>query len=319
MRRFAPWGVLAALLAAPVQAQNPYEALQAPPTGLTVCPGGLCQPAALGGFFRALDATEQGERTRPVHIVQLGDSHTAGDRIPGALRARLQARFGSAGRGVVAPGLPYAGYGPLQLQVQAQDWSISTAPLTPASGVSSAGIGLAGVTRPAYGPAPRLSLTLDPGAEAQVVTLCGRGGPNAGGFRLDADGAGQTVDLSTTASGPACRRLRLDRAATRLELTPLSSDAQLYDIETETGRPGVIVSSLGVVGATLRDLATRDESIAALELAVWRPSLIVVAFGTNEGFDPGFDPVSYTASLRTQIDRLRRLSPQASLLILGAP
>lgn len=319
MRRLAPWGVLAALFAVPAQAQVPYEALQAPAPGVAICPGGLCQPTALNGFFRALEATEQGERLRPVHIVQLGDSHTAGDRIPGALRARLQARFGSAGRGVVAPGVPYPGYGPLQVQVQAQDWSIATAPLTPPSGVTTAEIGLTGVTRPAYGATPRLSLTLDPGAEVQVVTLCGRGGPNAGGFLLDADGAGQVVELSTAASGPACRRLRLDRAATRLDLTPLSMDAQLYDIETETGRPGVIVSSLGVVGATLRDLAAREEAIASLELAVWRPSLIVVAFGTNEGFDPGFDPVFYAVSLRAQIDRLRRLSPQASLLILGAP
>lgn len=319
-RRLALCGVLATVaFAVRSQAQVPYEALQAPAPGRSACPGGLCQPSALDGFFHALAATEEGERSRPVHILQLGDSHTAGDRIPGALRARLQARFGSAGRGVVAPGVPYAGYGPLQLQVQATDWSIATAPLTPASGLTTAEVGLAGVTRPAYGPAPRLSMTLDPGAEAQVVTLCGRGGPDAAGFVLDADGQSQTVDLSTTAAGPACRRLRLDRAATRLDLTPQSPAAQLYDIETETGRPGVIVSSLGVVGASLRDLAARDESIAALELAVWRPSLVIVAFGTNEGFDPGFDPLLYASSLRAQIGRLRRLSPQASLLILGAP
>ena len=319
MRR-AAWGLgLGLILSAPVAAQEiPYLPQPSPDAGLTVCPGGLCQPGALAGFFRGLEATEAGDRTAPVHIVQIGDSHTAGDRITGSLRARLQARFGNAGRGVLAPGVPYAGYAPYQVQVQATDWSLSLAPLTPASGVSSAGIGLAGGLRPVYGPAPRLDLTLDPGAEARIVTVCGDGGAEGAVVRLDSDVGGQTLDLSTEHAGPACRRVRLDGAATHLALNPQSS-AALYDIALETGRPGVIVSNLGVVGATLRDLGARDEAIAGLELAVWRPSLVILAFGTNEGFDGGFDPLAYHASLRSQIARLRRLAPQASLMILGAP
>jgi len=84
-------------------------------------------------------------------------------------------------------------------------------------------------------------------------------------------------------------------------------------------KPGVMVSSLGVIGATLRDLASRDEAIAAAELAMWRPSLIVLAFGTNEGFDDGLDRPAYEALLRDQIARMRRLAPAASLMLLGAP
>jgi lysophospholipase L1-like esterase len=82
---------------------------------------------------------------------------------------------------------------------------------------------------------------------------------------------------------------------------------------------GVVISNLGVVGATLRDLAARDEDVVELELAAWRPALIVLAFGTNEGFDDGLDARAYEALLRGQITRLRRLAPVASLMILGAP
>ena len=48
-------------------------------------------------------------------------------------------------------------------------------------------------------------------------------------------------------------------------------------------------------------------------------ALIVLAFGTNEGFDDSLDPRAYEALLRGQIVRLRRLAPAASLMILGAP
>ena len=51
----------------------------------------------------------------------------------------------------------------------------------------------------------------------------------------------------------------------------------------------------------------------------WRPALIILAFGTNEGFDDRLDARAYEALLRGQIVRLRRLAPGASLMLLGAP
>ncbi|EHN71843.1 hypothetical protein SMCF_8746, partial [Streptomyces coelicoflavus ZG0656] len=78
-----------------------YRPVAAPTPGVSsICPDGLCGETALEGLFQALEATEAGGRDRPVHILQVGDSHTAGDRITGAVRARWQARFGVGGRGV---------------------------------------------------------------------------------------------------------------------------------------------------------------------------------------------------------------------------
>src|SRR5579862_2348559 len=62
----------------------------------------------LDSFYRDLNELEQQHRHQ-VQIVQLGDSHTAGDIFTGHLRELLQGRFGNAGRGTVAPGLPYRG------------------------------------------------------------------------------------------------------------------------------------------------------------------------------------------------------------------
>ena len=59
-----------------------YRPVAAPTPGASsICPDGLCGETALEGLFQALEATEAGARDRPVHILQIGDSHTAGDRI----------------------------------------------------------------------------------------------------------------------------------------------------------------------------------------------------------------------------------------------
>lgn len=81
------------------------------------------------------------------------------------------------------------------------------------------------------------------------------------------------------------------------------------------GRP-IRLHAHGVVGATLNRLAGREPLLEPVEAA---PDLIIVAYGTNEGFDDLLDPRAYEALLRGQIDRLRRAAPGAAILILGAP
>ena len=144
MKAFAG-ALVAAVLASAAAAQVPYGPTDAPASGTSVCPAGLCQPEALNGVFEALARTEAGLGTAPVHILQIGDSHTAGDRITGKLRAALQARFGDGGRGVLPPGIPYAGYAPLQVEVTADGWATTLAPLAGNAGYVRAGVGLSGV------------------------------------------------------------------------------------------------------------------------------------------------------------------------------
>ncbi|WP_235562866.1 GDSL-type esterase/lipase family protein [Brevundimonas sp. Root1423] len=81
-----------------VEAQEiPYLSLQRLAPGVSVCAGGLCQSDALAAFFGSLSDTESGQRVRPVRVVQFGDSHTAGGRVTGRVRAGLQGRFGYVG------------------------------------------------------------------------------------------------------------------------------------------------------------------------------------------------------------------------------
>lgn len=312
-------GIWVAATAAVMAQEVRYAAVVMPPPGESNCPGGMCQVEALTGVFEALAATEAGQRTRPVHILQLGDSHTAGDRITGKLRADLQARFGAGGRGVLPPGQPFDGYAPYQVRIASAGWTSESARLQPPAGAPSPRVGLAGM-RTAGGTGALIGFELDPGAEATVVGVCGRARGVGAGLSVEAGGLGRGLDFNgASPDQEECRELTLTGSTSSVRLIPLKQDLVMDSVMLSGAGPGVMVSSLGVIGATLRDLASRDEAIAASELAMWRPSLIVLAFGTNEGFDDALDGRAYETLLRVQIARMRRLAPAASLMLLGAP
>jgi len=297
-------------------AQTPYVTLAPPSPGHSACPGGLCDVPALTGLFEALAAVEAGERTRPVHILQLGDSHTAGDRITGAVRAALQARFGRGGPGVLPPGPPYASYRPLQVEMTAEGWPVEIAPLSASGGAR--GFGLAGA-RVVAAPGRSLTLRLEGAAQPRVMGLCADVGPGVGAVSVRTSEGARIADFAAPEPGVACRELVLSQPIAEVTLTGEGGATTLHDIRLTGVSGGVAVSSLGTVGATLNDLAQRDQALVALELAAWRPDLIVLAFGTNDGFDAQLTAQGYETLLRGQIARLRALSPGAALMILGAP
>lgn len=316
--RAAPGALIAILLsAAPVSAQTAYVATPPLEPGAGVCPGGLCQPEALAGVFAALAATEAGTRDRPVHILQIGDSHTAGDRITGKLRVDLQQRFGRGGRGVMPPGVPYDGYAPYQVVVAQRGWVMENAPLQPPAGAATPRTGLAGVratgTRDAV-----MGFELEPGSEATAVGVCGRPGADGRGVSVEAGGVGRELDLGDGGT-EVCRELALPGPMRSVRLTAPGVGTVIDSVWLDGAARGVVVSNLGRVGASIRDLAARDEVTVAAELTAWAPDLVVIAFGTNDGFDDGLDAASYEPLLRGQIARLRRLAPGASLMLLGAP
>ncbi|RZJ96650.1 MAG: hypothetical protein EON88_06540, partial [Brevundimonas sp.] len=220
--RAAPGALIAILLsAAPVAAQTSYVATPPLEPGAGVCPGGLCQPEALAGVFAALAATEAGTRDRPVHILQIGDSHTAGDRITGKLRVDLQQRFGRAGRGVMPPGLPYDGYAPYQVTVAQRGWVMENAPLQP----------------PAGAPTPRTGLA---GVRATGVGVCGRPGADGRGVLVEAGGVGRELDLGDGGT-EVCRELALPGPMRSVRLTAPGVGTVIDSVWLDGAARGVVV------------------------------------------------------------------------------
>ena len=74
-----------------------------------------------------------------------------------------------------------------------------------------------------------------------------------------------------------------------------------------------------MVGSQLVHFSRTDDAVLAEELRTYQPDLIVIAFGTNEGFAGRFSAFEYEIILRTQIGRIRRLAGNVPILMLGAP
>jgi len=292
------------------------------------CAANLCGADSLARFFHALHELKAGERRRPVHIIQLGDSHTANDFIAGALRDQLQYAFGHGGRGVLPPGVPYAGYEPRLVQVsQSGDWRVNLSfapppnprhPELPHLYVSPPPFGLTGF-RVSTDTDASMSLDAEAGASFTQAVVCALAEPGAGEIAVSAGGQSQRFSLAADARRTVCHTARFSSPQQHLQLAASGGPVSILSWATFSDDGGVALSNLGVSGTQLKDLAERDDSVMAVEFAAYQPDLIILAFGTNEGYVPHADVGAYETLLREQIARLRRLSHGAPILVLGAP
>ena len=269
--------------------------------------------APLAGFYAALADMEAGRRPGPVAVLQIGDSHTANDSFSGRMRELFQARFGpgvqeGGGRGLLPPGIPYRYYRPAGAAVASTGWtvagSIGNAPAPPP-------FGLAGLRQEAAGPAD-MSVSLHAGADTASVEVLRQ--PGGGTVEVSADGDAPAV-VSTAGSGPAWVEVAPPHGL-HLLTVHARGDGPVSVLSWRARRRGrgVTWSNLGTPGAAAGLVGRWDPALVAAELRHETPSLIVVAFGTNEGFRnrPDLDdPADFGRAMAV----LRAGAPAASFLV----
>ena len=288
------------------------------PAGAEPGVSALSGAEALKPFFQALHALKDGQRTTPVEILQIGDSHTAGDFISSGVRARLQARFGEAGRGVLPPGTPFKFYGPRQVDVtQSDGWRMEPSfPMTP--GKPSV-FGLSGWRLVSTRPGATVTMSADPEALFDRARLCALAEPGAGELVVVAGASVTRIALGKGQAGPRCVSIHLANPEKTLKITAEGRPVTLLSFGTWRWRAGVSLSNLGVIGTELFDFAARDDGILKAELEAYHPQLILLAYGTNDGSRKLLDAASYEQLMREQIRRLKRLAPGAAILVMGPP
>ncbi|MGN6818556.1 MAG: GDSL-type esterase/lipase family protein [Sphingomonas sp.] len=285
------------------------------------CDRAGCNLATLKPVFAQLEAARaRTPGTRPVHIVQIGDSHTAGDVLTGAWRDLLQARYGSGGRGVLAPGRPWEGYITRGVTVSmSSGWRVA-ATFGKGSENAAVPLGLSSYSLTSLQPGATIGLTTDvPAMDFDRVVLCAIADANAATLDVHVGRIDQRITLDAPVPTPRCTTIRSGGAQASVTITAGDRPATITSLAVFRDLGGMALSNLGVIGAQLRHFARTDDAVIAEELRAYAPDLIVLAFGTNEGFSPRFDPRVYEATLRGQIDRLRTLAPGVPLLLLGAP
>ncbi|MEA3017639.1 MAG: hypothetical protein QOI38_2361 [Sphingomonadales bacterium] len=254
------------------------------------------------------------------HILQIGDSHTAGDMITQPLRRLLQLRYGAGGRGVLAPGRPYPGYltyGVTASQSGAWTVSASFGPAFP----GTRPVGLSGYTLTSAAAGAAIGLTSDDEANRfDRLIVCALREPGAGTLRLRIGEREEGWTLASPRRGAACRTVDGDGLSDSASV--LAGDERPVSVTsfaTVRRAGGMVVSNLGVSGARLVHLSREHEAVVRAELEAYRPDLLVLAFGTNEAFAPRFDADAYEQELRRGIARIRRLAGPGLPILLAAP
>lgn len=284
---------------------------------VAACGQRLCNPRALQPVAAQIAQVS----TRRVHILQIGDSHTAGDMIADGWRSRLYARYTSGGRGVMPGGRPYQGYLTWGINaLQSPGWTIN--------GIfgriwqeGAAPVGLSGYTKTSRSADQYLSLTAESLENLfDRFTICGMAGPDAGTVAVTFAGSTQELHFAAPTSGPLCRDYESQFPVGYVRVT--TRDARpvtITSMATFRSTGGVSLSNLGVPGSQLRHFARTNDAVVQAELRAYRPDLIVLAFGTNEGFAADLDLANYEATLRGQVQRIRRLMGSAVPIMLVGP
>jgi lysophospholipase L1-like esterase len=275
---------------------------------------------ALAAFHRALAAYERNRAGQKLVVLQIGDSHTAGDHFTGYLRERFQRQFGDGGRGHLAAGTPYRWYDPYQVRVgQTAGWQVLSARFS-----EPAKYGLAGFTLKLDGTdaaGERLEYTTHGMRTFTRVEIEYLSAANGGGFAVFVD-TKEVRKVATKGQEGRPQRLVLDlpQPAYHVALQPTGDGPlTLLGVSLLNGRGGAVLVSHGVGGETVKVLSRYDRAVTQWQIQHLNPALVLVAFGTNEGFETKFKPEEYEAEFKAQIEAIKQMAPNASLVVIGPP
>ena len=275
-------------------------------------PGG----AALESFHESLRGAAGG--TRQARVIFYGASHVAADFFQHVIRERLQARFGDAGHGFLMPARPWRHYrhlGGVSVESSRRHWEglrvrASTREVEP---LGVGGMAVEASSASAYG---RID-TGEATAGRFVIFYLQR--PDGGTFDVTLDGRRVArIDTDATEVSAGSHTITTEDAHHVLEFRPRGDGpVRLFGVSIERERPGVIVDTMGLNGARQSSHLLWNEEMHREYLRRLDPSLVVLAYGTNESGDDDFPIERYEAQLRTAVARVRGTTPHASCLLIG--
>ncbi|HEX6767515.1 MAG TPA: hypothetical protein VF103_18580, partial [Polyangiaceae bacterium] len=244
---------------------------------------------ALSRFYAALAGLESKTRTDHVRIVWYGDSHTAADYLTGAIRRRLEARFGAGGPGFVRVGTsPYRHDG--VRVVRDGKWKILPEPPARRTPEGDGTFGLGGLLAQPSNKDGRVEIRVDPKRVRGALRYGLVYQPGSGAsFRLSIGKAMETIDARTPAekvSASGLVKLRREGApGESVEIALPTGELRFAGLVAEGTEPGVVLDTLGIDGARVATPLAWNADAFSAEISARRPELAVFAFGTNEAFD----------------------------------
>jgi lysophospholipase L1-like esterase len=268
------------------------------------------QPVAMAAFFQKLADLSSRAAQSPVHVIHFGDSHTAADEWTGTMRLYFQQKFGNGGSGYSLAGHPFLGYRRFGTHHGATAlWHTDGL----ASGEGDGYFGLGGVSISTRRAAQSVFIEADC-SQVGVFYMQGPGGGElelfdngqlVKTFSTDGDVAPMMLAYQTT---PGIHTLKL--------LTLQNRPVRLLGWSTDLDS-GMTYEALGINGAEASVIFKWNDAMVTQYLQQRNPSLIVLAYGSNEASDPNWTEPAYQAMFSALLKRLRADCPAASILVLG--
>jgi hypothetical protein len=270
----------------------------------------LMRPGALVPVFEQLSRLSAGEEPKFVHIMHFGDSHTAADEWTGDLRDMFKSRFGDGGSGFSVAGKPFLGYRRVDARGGASTLWHSYGGR---SGLGDGYFGLGGVSIESS--IRGQSVYLDAECDRLEIDYLLQPG---GGMLALFDNEERMDDIRTDGElGPGYTTFDVSPGVHRFKLVTLDMQpVRLFGWAADRSS-GVTYEALGLNGAQAAVIEHWNEGMTATYLQHRNPGLIVLAYGTNEAFDPNWDLDRYRSMYGDLIERLRRAAPTASILAVG--
>lgn len=249
--------------------------------------------------------------TGTVSIVHIGDSHIQADFLSGVAREGFQQFFGNAGRGLVFPYQLAQSNAPDDISSFSNtSWQfnrLAHPEIEFPYGVS--GFGVQTSSRDAG-----FTLSLRDGETFNRLKLF-TGNTN---WTLTTTG-GDSAYVVNDRDSIGYHEVQLANPASSFSLNALPSDSikEFYGASLENSLPGVLYHTIGVNGARYDQYNIADrfwEQLPAL-----KADLYIVSLGTNEAQRATFPESSFISELNTFIQKLKKSSPGASILITTAP
>lgn len=266
--------------------------------GQSIAPKAFAAPVE--NFGQNLTTLKQAFANGHVHILQIGDSHTAGDYFTEQLRKRLQAELGDGGLGF-AHATKVSGQRTARHDYQADNWKIIN------SRHQSGDYPLGGIIAMPNHTGAILTLTSQYYADdTQYAKIIVKGSK------------GQTFSVSDKAG---VRQFTLTHTGWQAINTTVSFPANLLGDDTTLGgfwlrrNTGGIVSAMGINGAT-QDFWGRWRSRLSSDLAQSQAHLVILAYGTNEAFQS--EPSNQAHAIQYAINQIRQGLPHANILLINA-
>ena len=271
---------------------------------------------ALDGFYAQLAARERelsvgATPAATVRVLQWGDSHTAADMFTGEMRRLIQGRFGDGGIGYSYAGHPFAGYRIIgSRRSQSGGWATQGNKFRQ---LGDAELGMGGLSISTERPGE--SVTLD----APCTTLAVQYLAQPGGGKLEfADNDALPLEIDTAAEelGPGTFRYACPAGDHHFMLTT-EDRAPVTLLGMVATQPGATWESIGINGAEAPLLLKWDPKLFAPYLKDSAPSLVVLAYGTNEAANHDWDEDSYRRTFAIIIDTIHSYVPDSSILVIG--